>query len=365
MSAPFYAADPRWWPGIANAIQGPWPDEACMHDLRWWEDQVWAKQAPRVPGYRALAARWGRKAWWVRGLMKRELEWRDQSVDKAVRVVKSPAKPKGWKNSDPNPRTCRALAAHFTRNARALLGRKPLKSGGAARTSRAPAAQDPRTFRDTRAVTQPHSHTATQHHKDKNQEQGSPDGDLGNAGASPALFGSQTQDPKPKPTKRSARLQLADQGLQVLRDARVEHHARAMGSMPKGVWMRPGTKATTAATRKVDRFLVEVAQAEVGDPLEVIQALAEWAYRSPDAAWLRKPGAEPLLQMLGGKANDPTNRLDRARRALAWKANPSTPAHRSGYGGQNGSTAAGQLLAGCMRREDNPERIVIDPGARA
>lgn len=58
---PYFAVDPRWWPGIAEALTAsgaPWPEEAILADLRWWDDQVFVERELKVPGRRALAKRW-------------------------------------------------------------------------------------------------------------------------------------------------------------------------------------------------------------------------------------------------------------------------------------------------------------------
>jgi len=40
MSAPpWEKMDVAWWPVIAAALVKPWPTEAMLFDLRWWEDQ--------------------------------------------------------------------------------------------------------------------------------------------------------------------------------------------------------------------------------------------------------------------------------------------------------------------------------------
>lgn len=73
---PFFALDPRWWPAIVESLTGsgdPWPEEAMLADLRWWEDQIAVGREQRIPGRRALAARWNvnPNSRAVRSLLKR------------------------------------------------------------------------------------------------------------------------------------------------------------------------------------------------------------------------------------------------------------------------------------------------------
>lgn len=55
----------EWWPAIADALALPWPKEAAMMDLSWWETQP-----VRRPGRTLLARRWGWTPRRVRALLE-------------------------------------------------------------------------------------------------------------------------------------------------------------------------------------------------------------------------------------------------------------------------------------------------------
>lgn len=108
----------------------------------------------------------------------------------------------------------------------------------------------------------------------------------------------------------------AEKGLDILREIRTEHHQAATGSKPRGVYAASG-KAKAALLARVKRYLGEVKGAQYGEPLEVLRTYAEWVYLGPDPFW--RGTSDPLGQALGGKANDPTNRLARTVAALDWQ----------------------------------------------
>ena len=58
MTGPWEKMQIAWWPIIAAGLAKPWPVEAVLFDLRWWEDQTEAGKAKR-PGRPALVVRWG------------------------------------------------------------------------------------------------------------------------------------------------------------------------------------------------------------------------------------------------------------------------------------------------------------------
>ena len=117
---------------------------------------------------------------------------------------------------------------------------------------------------------------------------------------------------KPAPPEKTE----AEKGLDILREIRTEHHQAATGSKPRGVYCSSG-KAKAAMLVRVKRYLGEVKGAQYGEPLEVLRTYAEWVYLGPDPFW--RNTSDPLGQALGGKANDPTNRLARTVAALDWQ----------------------------------------------
>lgn len=117
---------------------------------------------------------------------------------------------------------------------------------------------------------------------------------------------------KPAPVEKTE----AEKGLDILREIRTEHHQAATGSKPRGVYCSSG-KAKAAMLVRVKRYLGEVKGAQYGEPLEVLRTYAEWVYLGPDSFW--RATSDPLGQALGGKANDPTNRLARTVAALDWQ----------------------------------------------
>ncbi len=62
------------WPVMAEALTKPWPLEAIMMDLRWWQDQERIGKRKR-PGRPALRARWGASEWETRSALKAESVW--------------------------------------------------------------------------------------------------------------------------------------------------------------------------------------------------------------------------------------------------------------------------------------------------
>jgi hypothetical protein len=67
------------WPSIAAAIPKPWPREAALLDLRWWENQERMGRDER-PGRPALASRWGWSQKTVRSVLAARSIWSDCSV---------------------------------------------------------------------------------------------------------------------------------------------------------------------------------------------------------------------------------------------------------------------------------------------
>lgn len=115
----------------------------------------------------------------------------------------------------------------------------------------------------------------------------------------------------------TAKQQEALQGLDCLRTLRTELHQKAMGKATRGKWVA-GKASEKATLAKIARFLGEVREADIHPkPLAALEALARWAYLAPGAAWLRN-GSDPLGHALGGKANDPSKRMERAVAALDW-----------------------------------------------
>lgn len=137
----------------------------------------------------------------------------------------------------------------------------------------------------------------------------------------PSLF-PEPPAPEPKPKARSPKPPKpkpptdADRGVELLHAVRLDLHEDAMQRKPLGTWCAKG-KTRAALKLRVDRFLREVRAEQLGEPLEVLEALARWTYLSDRADWLRDTG-EPLDKTLGGKANDPISRMRRAREAIEW-----------------------------------------------
>ena len=73
----------HWWPSIADALPRPWPREAVLMDLRWWDGQerincaTGGRSGGRRPGRPALCQRWGWTDRTARNLMAAVEEWRD------------------------------------------------------------------------------------------------------------------------------------------------------------------------------------------------------------------------------------------------------------------------------------------------
>ena len=70
--------DAEWWAVIRQTIPKPWPREAVLMDLRYWQGQE-AVSEGRVerPGRPTLAALWGWTDWQVKQAFKSEGEWTD------------------------------------------------------------------------------------------------------------------------------------------------------------------------------------------------------------------------------------------------------------------------------------------------
>jgi hypothetical protein len=74
---PIVAMDSRWWPAIADALiaaGAPWPEDAILADLRWWQDQERMGRAVR-PGRPTLEKRWKVGGTVAKRLLKSEALW--------------------------------------------------------------------------------------------------------------------------------------------------------------------------------------------------------------------------------------------------------------------------------------------------
>lgn len=74
---PLVVMDSRWWPAIADALiasGAPWPEDAILADLRWWQDQERMGRAVR-PGRPTLEKRWRVGSAIARRLLKAEARW--------------------------------------------------------------------------------------------------------------------------------------------------------------------------------------------------------------------------------------------------------------------------------------------------
>lgn len=164
-----------------------------------------------------------------------------------------------------------------------------------------------------------------------------------------------TEKPSPTPKPKSKRDAEAEQGVAVLEALRAEHHQAATGTKPRGAWATG--KVGKDKRAKVKRYLQEIREAEVGDPLAVLEAVGRWVYLAQRADWLRER-SDPLASMLGGK---PTTRHSRTLEALDWSEGKSpirkpSAAPRSQQGGFQARLRA-------MRSDAQPERVVINPEA--
>ena len=56
---PWFAVPVALWPLTASVLPRPWPKEAALIDLAFWEDQARVGRVERIPGRPFLAARWG------------------------------------------------------------------------------------------------------------------------------------------------------------------------------------------------------------------------------------------------------------------------------------------------------------------
>ena len=74
---PWTPIDVDWWPAIAEAICGEWPEQAACMDLRWHADRVKQERLKRMPGRPVFRSRWGWTDYRVRQLMKAEDLWSD------------------------------------------------------------------------------------------------------------------------------------------------------------------------------------------------------------------------------------------------------------------------------------------------
>lgn len=72
-----------WWEAVAAALTAsgqPWPEEAILMDLRWWDDRErWSGGRKPRPGRAALQARWNATERPARRLMADVEAWRDPS----------------------------------------------------------------------------------------------------------------------------------------------------------------------------------------------------------------------------------------------------------------------------------------------
>ena len=69
--------DPAW-EAVAAHLPRPWPQQVCLHDLRWWVGRARASRGRlRLPGRAALALRWGVTDWQVRVLLRQRDRWED------------------------------------------------------------------------------------------------------------------------------------------------------------------------------------------------------------------------------------------------------------------------------------------------
>jgi len=64
-----------WWPMIADGLAKPWPREAVLMDLRWWEGQE-KQGTATMPGRPKLCERWGWTEKRAR-LAMRSCDWQD------------------------------------------------------------------------------------------------------------------------------------------------------------------------------------------------------------------------------------------------------------------------------------------------
>jgi hypothetical protein len=74
---PIVAMDSRWWPAIADALiasGAPWPEDAILADLRWWQDQERMGRTVR-PGRPTLEKRWRVGGTVAKRLLKSEALW--------------------------------------------------------------------------------------------------------------------------------------------------------------------------------------------------------------------------------------------------------------------------------------------------
>ena len=128
-------------------------------------------------------------------------------------------------------------------------------------------------------------------------------------GALPGLL------PKPEGESKAKKLSKADreaqEGLDRLRRVRADLHTEATGKPTRGVWAQGKVGAKLA--RQVRAYLAELRDAELGEPLDVLETVARWVYLGPDDFFRRRP--DPLGSMLGG---NPTTRNARAQAALDW-----------------------------------------------
>lgn len=74
---PLVVMDSRWWPAIAEVLiasGAPWPEDAILADLRWWQDQERVGRASR-PGRPTLEKRWKVGGSVAKRLLKAEGRW--------------------------------------------------------------------------------------------------------------------------------------------------------------------------------------------------------------------------------------------------------------------------------------------------
>jgi len=77
MTPGFFACPPDAWELAAEHIPHPWPAEAAIADLRWWQDRQRMGREDALPGRPTLRARWGWTDHKVRKLLKNRELWAD------------------------------------------------------------------------------------------------------------------------------------------------------------------------------------------------------------------------------------------------------------------------------------------------
>lgn len=85
---PLVVMDSRWWPAIAEVLIAsgvPWPEDAILADLRWWQDQERVGRAKR-PCRSALERRWRVGNTVARRLLKAEDRWGLERRKKRLKV---------------------------------------------------------------------------------------------------------------------------------------------------------------------------------------------------------------------------------------------------------------------------------------